>query len=117
MQRKGYPMTAMEELLGHVRETRSPEKGRILETRRLAQALASTIPDRSLARRLVRDFNMSYLNLQFATLADNPDLAVKCRKDCIALVAEMETAGGGVEVSVHAGYDGDHYGNTTEKPC
>jgi hypothetical protein len=88
-------MTASSELIDHVKDTTIPDKNRILRTRFLADQMTKDIVDRTVAERLTRSLNDAYLNLQLATIADDADMVVRCRHDCIALIGQIEKAADG----------------------
>jgi hypothetical protein len=77
-----------------VRDLNAPDKTRILQSRSLATRLAKRIRDRDLAARLVRAFNDAYLALQLATIADDAGTTDRRRRDCIAIIEQIERASG-----------------------
>lgn len=82
-------MTPTQELISHIRATRSPDKKRILRTRRIAAALARSATDRAAARAAEQRLNSAYLVLQLATMSEDPAVADGCRRDCVALVLAL----------------------------
>lgn len=96
-------MTASQELLDHVNDPNIPDKNRILRTRALVGDLTRRIDDRAIGQRLHRSLNDAYLNLQLATIADDPGMIRRCRQDCILLIGEIGRAAGSARAdAMHA---------------
>lgn len=82
-------MIPSEELFDQIKRTTAPDKNRILKTRALALHVATFIDDRVAARKLVRDLNMAYLHLQFATLSEHANVKLKCREQCLEAATHL----------------------------
>lgn len=82
-------MIPTEELFKQIKSTTAPDKDRILKTRALALHVATFIDDRASARKLVRELNMAYLHLQFATLSEEATVRTKCREQCLEVATRL----------------------------
>ena len=83
-------MTLTEQLIDVIRETVVPDKARILCMRALARDLARSALDRDAAGSLVQRLNGAYLVLQLATLSDDVQATDHYRRECLALVREID---------------------------
>lgn len=81
--------TLVEELIGHVRATTGPDRGRILRTRGLVADLVRAAPRPASAEETARAFNNVYLMLQFAALSDDPADARSYRAECLDLAQAL----------------------------
>ena len=79
-------MNVSEELIQHINDRAIPNKDGILRAKAMAAKLVSNIPDACKREEMRRTLHNAYLNLQLANVADDGQMSVRYRDECVRLI-------------------------------
>lgn len=95
-------MNVSEELIQHINDRAIPNKDDILRAKAMAAELVSGISDAGQREEMRRTLHNAYLNLQLANVADDGQMTVKYREECVRLIhviAALEPTGNGATLA------------------